>query len=273
MPELPEVEIVCRELDKHVAGKAIEEVAYDSSKMLRPSAELFRGGVVGKEIVSVSRRAKLIVFSLSPKAFITCHLKLSGRLFFRKTGTVPDDYVHVVVKFSDDTELRFSEARKFGYMELFESEEKLKGKLDKYGPEPLEDLTLEKFKEILGSTRKRIKSLLMDQQRIAGVGNIYANDALWMAKVDPLSAANQLSADAVKNLYHSLKAVLEEAISLGGASDQWYLHPDGSPGSYQDNFRVYSKEGEPCPRCGDKIEYSKVGGRGTFVCPSCQTNA
>ncbi|MBU1110350.1 bifunctional DNA-formamidopyrimidine glycosylase/DNA-(apurinic or apyrimidinic site) lyase, partial [Patescibacteria group bacterium] len=264
MPELPEVEIIKRELNQKVVGKVIVGVEYDTPKMLGPSPEVFREGVVGKSIKEIRRRAKLLLFELSPRGFITCHLKLAGRLLFRSKKDQVDDFVHITLLFNDETELRFADARKFGYMHYLVDEASVAKVLSVYGPELSGDLSPGEFYEILQATKRKIKVLLMDQKKIAGIGNIYANDALWLTSVHPARPANSLTKEEATCLLRSLQEVLEEGLEDEGASDQWYRHTDGSKGHYQEHFKVYGRTGERCLRCGAEIQYSKLAGRGTF---------
>lgn len=241
--------------------------------MLKPSPEVFKNSVEGQEITQVDRRAKLLFFHLDSGDVFTTHLKLSGRLLYRPPGHPPDDYVHVKLIFTDGSELRFSNARKFGFMEILNVKGQglsVKEMQDRYGPEPLDDLDVDTFYRILQGTRKMIKSLLMDQSRISGVGNIYANDALWMAQIHPKTPANKISREKSDALFKAIESVLKEALEKGGSSDNWYRQAHGEKGSYQDNFRVYQRAGEACDRCGTELEYMKVSQRGTFYCPSCQ---
>jgi len=285
MPELPEVETIRRQLEEEIVGCTITDVWYDREKMLRPSAEGFVKGVKGKKIAGVGRRAKLLIFELGPDgrrgSYIACHLRLSGRLFIRQKDDRPDDYVHVVLCLKDCggnpntpvgcvKELRFSEARRFGYMQYLRSQKELEKILGKYGPEPLGDLTADKFYSILQKTRRAVKTLLLDQSKISGVGNIYANDALFLAKVHPQTPANKLTRAQSDKLLKALEQVLEEGLGHGGASDQWYLQVHGEKGSYQNHFKVYGRTGQECNVCGTKIERIVLGGRGTFFCPKCQ---
>jgi len=270
MPELPEVETIRGQLEKEIVGQTIVEVWYDREKMLRPSAAVFVKGIKGKKVVGVQRRAKLLIFELGGKKYFVCHLRLSGRLLVRQKNEKPDDYVHVILKFEGGKELRFAEARLFGYMEYLPDQESLEKILAKYGPEPLEDLTGDKFYSILQKTRRVVKTLLMDQKKIAGVGNIYANDALFLSKIHPQTPANKLTREQSDKLFAALEQVFKEGLEHGGASDQWYRQVHGEKGSYQEHFKVYGRTGQDCDVCGTKIERTVLGGRGTFFCPKCQ---
>jgi len=269
MPELPEVETIRRQLEKEVVGETIVEVWCDREKMLRPSSEVFLRGVKGKKIAGVSRRAKLLIFGVGD-GFFVCHLRLSGRLFVRQEGEKPDDYAHVILRFEGGRELRFSEMRLFGYMQYLSNQQELEELLKKYGPEPLDDLTPDKLYSILQKTTRPVKIVLLDQSKLSGVGNIYANDALFLAKIHPQTPAKSLTREQSDSLLNQLERVLTEGLKYGGASDQWYLQVHGEKGNYQDHFKVYGRTGEPCDVCGAEIERVALGGRGTFYCPKCQ---
>lgn len=276
MPELPEVEIIRRQLSQEVVGKVIAKIWWDTPKMLKPSPQVFINLVKNQKLTCVDRRAKLLLFCLSNGSILTTHLKLSGRLLYRPAGFPPDEYVHVILRFSDGSQLRFSNARKFGYMEVFNStpaqqRSKIAQIKEKYGPEPLDDLEWEEFYEILKGGRRKVKVLLMDQSCISGIGNIYANEALWMAKIHPETPANRISREKAKRLFEALELVLKEALAEGGSSDNWYRQIHGEKGHYQEHFKVYQRTGKPCRRCGTRIEYAKVSQRGTFYCPHCQS--
>lgn len=274
MPELPEVEIIRRQLEKEIVGQTIVDVWYDRAKMLRPSPEGFIEGVKGKRIAEVRRRAKLLVFVFGEQGYFVCHLKLSGRLLVRQPDEPADDYVHVVLRLNrplgSDLELRFAEARLFGYVEYLPNQEALAKILAKYGPEPLDDLDGDKFYSILLKSKKPIKLVLLDQEKIAGVGNIYANDALFLAKIHPQTPANGLTVGQSESLLKVIEKVFKEGLKYGGASDQWYRQVHGEKGSYQEHFKVYGRAGEECERCGAVIKRIELGGRGTFFCPGCQ---
>jgi len=279
MPELPEVETIRQDLNKLIVGKKICNIESDSPKQIQPSLEAVKKAVVGAEIKSVGRRAKLIQIFLDNGKILAIHLKLTGRLLVRKEGASEDQWQHVVFKMTtdnrgqraEDLELRFCDLRKFGWIRLIEDEQQLEKLLSEFGPEPLDDLTLEKFKEILSRKGMPIKPVLMDQKEIAGVGNIYANEALFLAGIDPKRPAKSLDPSEQSKLYEALEQVLKEGIKYRGASDNSYLDAQGRKGYYQEHFRVYAQAGRPCPnKCGGKIKRITLGGRGTFFCPKCQ---
>ena len=269
MPELPEVETVRIKLHPYLINRTIKKVWYDRPHMLLPDVASFTKGVVDNKIINTSRRGKYLFLHLDNNTFIECHLKMSGRLLI-KSAVPMDEYVHVKLTLSNKTQLHFSDPRTFGYLKLITLKE-LKKRLKSLGPEPLDNLTLEKLYEILQSTTAKIKEVLLDQSLIAGIGNIYANDALWIAKIHPEIPANLISYKESSVLHKAIISVLEESLKAGGSSATWYIHPDGERGSYQNFFKVYKQTGMPCPKHLDKsIEYLKVGGRGTYICPECQ---
>lgn len=275
MPELPEVETIKQDLQKILVGKKILSVWTDSPKQLKPSCKVFEEEIVGAIIQEIKRRAKLLQFFLSNGKILVVHLKLSGRLLIRKNGDPLDQWLHAVLKLSEGFELRFCDLRKFGYLRVIEDEKELEKLLAEFGPEPFTpEFTLEKFREILSSFRGPIKLLLMDQKKIAGVGNIYANEALFLAGIAPQKKACDLvqkEPEKVKKLYEALLEVLRRGIKYRGASDQAYLDAFGRKGSYQEHFLVYQQDGKFCPnKCHEVIRRITLGGRGTFFCPRCQ---
>lgn len=271
MPELPEVETIRKDLEKELVDLNILGFETDWPKSVFPSERIVRERIVGTKIKSVERRAKLLIFHLSNNYKIIFHLKISGRLLIRKEGDPPDDFTHHVFRLSKSRELRFADLRKFGYIKVL-SEMAKDEELEKFGPEPLSDqLDGRKFYELIKDRRKPIKLILMDQGIISGVGNIYANEALFLAKIHPERKASNLSAEEATRLYEKIERVLEEGLKYRGASDSTYLDAYGKKGQYQEHFRVYTRESKPClGKCGGLIKYKKLGGRGTFFCPSCQ---
>lgn len=288
MPELPEVETIRQDLQKTLVGKEILGVETDSAKQLQPSLAVVQKAIIGATIKKIERRAKLLQFFLDNGKILVTHLKLTGRLLVRKKGNPADEWQHAVFKLSDGWELRFCDLRKFGWIKVVEDEKELDKLLAEFGPEPFVGqassglqpeasaerqalLTLEKFREILSKWGRPIKILLMDQSQIAGVGNIYTNEALFLAGIAPHKRANSLSLREQSKLYECLEQVLKEGIKYRGASDQAYLDAFGQKGRYQEHFRVYGRAGKPCPnKCGGVIHRMTLGGRGTFFCEKCQ---
>lgn len=270
MPELPEVETIRRELNNCIIGEKIESVWSDAPSMLRPSEAQFVSSVVESRFLSVGRRAKLLIFHLSKGKVFVGHLKLNGQILVRTNRSKKDLYAHVIFHLASGKQIRFADSRKFGYLQLT-NEDELAQIISAYGPEPLDDLTVDEFAHRLLGTSRRVKDVLMDQKVFSGVGNIYANDALWMARIHPSTRADLIDRVGAERLFAALESVLKEALVDGGASDQWFRHTDGSEGSYQNHFKVYGRTGEDCLyHKGEKIRYLKVSQRGTFICPKCQ---
>jgi len=270
MPELPEVETICQDLSRLIVGKKILSIETDSPKQVQPSPGVVKKAAVGTTIKKVARRAKLLQIFLSNGKILTVHLKLTGRLLVREKDASADDWQRVAISLSGDKELRFCDLRKFGWMRLVESEKELEELLAEFGPEPLDDLTLEKFEEVLARSGRPVKIILMDQQRISGIGNIYANEALFLAGIDPRRPADKINGPGAKKLFDAIEKVLRAGVRYRGASDQYYLDALGHKGTYQEHFLVYGRQGQKCPHCQDLIKKIFIGGRGTFYCPFCQ---
>jgi formamidopyrimidine-DNA glycosylase len=270
MPELPEVETIKRDLNRLIVGKKILGIEADSPKQLKPSPAAVKKAIAGATIKKIKRRAKLLQIFLSNGKILIIHLKLTGRLLVRKKDAPADDWQHVTIDLSGRKELRFADLRKFGWIKLVKNREKLEKLLAEFGPEPMDDLDLATFKKTLVSTSRPIKIVLMDQKKISGVGNIYANEALFLAKVNPRRPANKVTQQKVKKLYQAIEKVLKAGIRYRGASDQYYLDALGRKGFYQEHFLVYGREEKKCFDCGSKVKKIKIGGRGTYFCPKCQ---
>lgn len=287
MPELPEVETVRRGLHELIIGRKIKGVTHDTPKGF-PNADVdVRNFLVGAEIVAVRRRAKVLLVDLSTDYTLVIHLKMTGQLVFRATGVafgaghpndsligdLPDKSTRVTIAFSDGSHLYFNDQRKFGWMRLMPTIEVPNiDFMQKVGPEPLEaDFTAEQFAERFTRRKKSpIKAALLDQTVVAGVGNIYADESLWGAKVHPLRRVETLTKNEFKLLYSELREVMNLAIEKGGSTDKNYVNAEGKKGSYMDFARVFRREGKECPRCGTEIIKTRAAGRGTHTCPKCQ---
>lgn len=280
MPELPEVETIRLQLNTVLPGLTIKEIEILSPKSFGGEKK----EVIGKKITGIRRFGKMFVVDLDDGLSLGIHLKMTGRLIYRgskqpkklevgdpKILTLPSKHTRVIIYFTNGDTLYFNDLRKFGWMKVLDSvkREALSGKL---GIEPFtKDFTLENFKKVLASSKKPIKLLLMDQEKIAGVGNIYANETLFCARISPKTPANQLKSDQAKKLFGCISRVLKNGIKWRGASDDAYLDAFGQKGEVQKHFLVYDQKGKPCPNeCGGKIEKIKLGGRGTYFCPNCQ---
>ena len=287
MPELPEVETVRVGLARLLPGRTIAEVDFDTAKSF-PNAETdVREFLIGAEVREVKRRAKVLLIELSTNYSLVIHLKMTGQLVFRGdherfgaghpndslVGELPDRSTRVTLTFIDKSCLFFNDQRKFGWMRLMPTTEVMN--LDffkKVGPEPLHaDFTWQDFRgRLLRRKNSNVKAALLDQTVIAGVGNIYADESLWGAKIHPATLVSSLSARQFHKLYDELIFVLKLAIEKGGSTDKHYVNAEGKKGSYMNFARVFRREGLTCPRCGTVIEKTRVAGRGTHFCPHCQ---
>jgi formamidopyrimidine-DNA glycosylase len=271
MPELPEVETVVRGLRDPLVGRTITGVTFDWPRALgAPDSAIFPARVAGQRVRAVNRRGKYVVITLDPDTLII-HLKMTGRLY-----VVPDDaddhadqWVHFTFQLDNAHQLRFSDARKFGRVYLVGDPAEVLGAL---GPEPLDDdFTLDAFRARIAARSGQIKPLITNQQFIAGVGNIYADEALWASRIHPMRAADSLSDDEIAALYAAIRSTLRDGVLREGASVNWYRKPDGTKGAAQQTLQVYGRAGEPCLRCGQPIERIVVAQRGTHLCTACQT--
>lgn len=270
MPELPEVETVVRGLREDVVGRTITGMQVNWTRELAVLGPVeFADRVIGQRIEGLHRRGKYIVFELTHDVMLI-HLKMSGRLYVADDRQVTDNdrWTRVAFQLDNGRELRFSDARKFGRVYLAANEADVTGKL---GPEPLsDDFNLDLFASLIGARRGVIKSLLLNQSFLAGVGNIYADEALWLARIDPRRNVDTLKTDEIERLYQAIRDVLAEGIEYQGTTLNWYRKPDGTVGGYQTRFKVYDREDQPCSECGTPIQKIWLGQRGTHFCPVCQ---
>ena len=271
MPELPEVETIVRQLRdggrdhaSSVIGKQIERVTVNWPRhVARPSARVLQQQLRGQTVQSLARRGKYLVFKLSG-GHLLIHLKMSGDLKLVPPGAAADRYAHTIFHFSDGTALRFSDTRKFGKVFWVAQAEDVTGGL---GPEPLEpDFTAARLGRMLAERKRALKPLLLDQTFIAGLGNIYTDEALHRAGLHPLRRSDSLTPAEVKGLWRAIRAVLRSGIRHNGASIDWVYRG----GSQQHHFRVYDRAGKPCFTCGTPIRRIVVGQRGSWFCPTCQ---
>jgi formamidopyrimidine-DNA glycosylase len=267
MPELPEVETIRRGLEECLVGEVVEGVEIRLAKQFVGEKK----DVVGARVVGVNRHGKGLVIDLDNGYSLAIHVKMTGQLVVGGgDNNYPNKWTHVIFRFKDFF-LYYSDIRQFGWIKVIESE-KLKDLsfFRDLGPEPLRDLTKSMFFDILKRSKMPIKLLLMDQKKIAGIGNIYANDALFVAKIDPRRVALSLRREEKAALFEGMTEVLRKGIEAGGASEWNYVNAFGEKGGYQNFFQVYNREGEQCTRCGGRIEKIRMGGRGTFFCAGCQ---
>jgi formamidopyrimidine-DNA glycosylase len=287
MPELPEVETVRRGLAKLIIGKVVRDVKSDTPKSFPNSPADIETFLIGAKITAIRRRAKVLMIDLDNNYCLMIHLKMTGQLVYRAEGVVfgaghpsdsligelPDRSTRVTLEFADNSRLFFNDQRKFGWMKLLPSVEIPNiDFMKKVGPEPLEaGFTPWEFEARFKRRAKTsIKAALLDQTVIAGVGNIYADESLWGAKIHPQRLVGSLTSKEFHKLYEELREVMNLAIEKGGSTDKNYVNAEGKRGSYMDFARVFRREGKPCPRCGTTIIKFKAAGRGTHICPFCQ---
>jgi len=283
MPELPEVESIKKQLSTKITGRKIVKVVILEEKQFRGDKKKIIGAVVEK----VWRRAKLLGINLNNGLILLTHLKLTGEFIFteKKGKTVsfdhdlpfgdnklPSKHTRIIISFDDGARLFFNDLRKFGWMRIIKNS-KLKIQNSKFGPEPLEkEFTVEYLKKAFAKTRRAIKEVLLDQKIMAGIGNIYACEILFRAKVDPGRPANSLEAEEIENIHRAIIFILKEAIKYHGtsAADEAYIQPDTEPGLYKNKLRVYNRAGKKCFRCSGVVKRIKQGGRSTYFCSKCQ---
>jgi formamidopyrimidine-DNA glycosylase len=289
MPELPEVEAIKLQLGRFLTGHKIVSVEVRNRKTFQGDEKKLIGG----KVVGTRRFGKVSVMDLDNDYSILTHVKLTGQYVYRGpnlpnpkplspkvTGGIPGPHTLVIFNLDHGGELFYNDVRRFGWIRVERTEDVLKEKfIVKLGPEPFGSaqghgprlLTLEYFREMLSKTSRPVKIVLMDQEKMGGVGNIYANDALWLAKINPKTPAKSLEDKSAKNLYEAILSVLKEGIKYGGASELAFVTPDGTEGNYQKHTLAYGREGDVCERC-HKARFKKffLGGRGTYFCPVCQ---
>jgi formamidopyrimidine-DNA glycosylase len=273
MPELPEVETVKRTLQPRLAGLTITGVHLSLPRIVKtPDPEEFKKIIINKKILKIERRGKYLLIALSGGYTLAVHLRMTGRLVYAAADLPPAKHTHVVFHLDNGRQLIFADMRQFGGMWLLPTPSlgSLAGYKD-LGIEPLDECFTRGFlKEELCRRRTRIKSLLLDQTFIAGLGNIYADEVLHRAGINPERPAETLTSRETTRLHHAVVDVLKEGIDNRGTTVRDYIDGDGRAGSYQELLRVYQREGKQCRRCGQVITRKKVGGRSSYYCPSCQ---
>jgi formamidopyrimidine-DNA glycosylase len=285
MPELPEVETIRLGLQKYLVGHTLDEIEIRLPKMVTGDVKL----VHGAKVVGVRRFGKGLVVDLENGYSIAVHIKMTGQFIYKgervpeKTkvsekvgGALPNTHTHVIFHLDNEAVLYYNDIRQFGWIKIVKTDEVRELPFFKeLGPELFPSagqnpLSLPQFQDVLRRAKGPIKPLLMDQKKIGGVGNIYANDSLYVAKIDPTRKANSLSETESEALFAALTQVLAKGLEVGGASEWQYVNALGEAGQYQNFFQVYGKQGEECPRCGETIKKIVMAGRGTFYCPACQ---
>jgi formamidopyrimidine-DNA glycosylase len=279
MPELPEVETIARELRPLLTARTITDAWFDWPNQIKhPKPDEFVPALRGRRILDVARRAKWVILDLSGEGVLAIQVKMTGQLTVVPPSDARDKHVHATFSLDDGMQLRMRDTRKFGRLGFYRKGESGRilgagdvGELfDQFGPEPLaEDFSAPDFRRRLAKRKGRLKTLLMDQAFLAGVGNIYADEALWRARLHPLRSAAGVNADQSRRLYRELRAILAEAIERRGSSVDDYLAPEGK-GDMQNYLNVYGRTGKPCPRCGRPVKRITLNARGTHFCSWCQ---
>lgn len=287
MPELPEVETVRAGLSRLIVGKQFAAAFSDVPKSFPNAPADVERFLVGATAVAVKRRAKVLLIELSSKYSLVIHLKMTGQLVYRGEdarfgaghpsdsliGELPNRSTRVIMEFTNGSKLFFNDQRKFGWVRLMPTSEI--ANLDffkKVGPEPLaDDFTWQILKErLMRRKNTNIKAAILDQSVVAGIGNIYADESLWGAKIHPANIVRDLSGRNIRELHKNVQAILRLSIDKGGSTDRNYVDAEGNKGSYLSFASVFRREGQPCPRCGVIIEKTRIAGRGTHFCPHCQ---
>ena len=274
MPELPEVETVRAGLEPKLVGRRLERVEILDPRLTRPvdpagvAAEL-----EGERVAALDRRGKYLIVRFESGRVLLIHLRMTGQLLHANGDSLPAEDAHrrAVVRLDDGSDVIYRDVRRFGTWQLLEPDEVERHLAERLGREPLvRAFTSKRLAEALTGRRAPVKAVLLDQRRIAGVGNIYADEALWRARVHPLKPAAELAVEEIAALHRGIRAALRAGIARQGATLSNYRTSDGSPGTMQEEFRVYGRTGEPCERCGTPIEKIRAAGRGTWYCPRCQ---
>jgi formamidopyrimidine-DNA glycosylase len=267
VPELPEVETIRAELEPRLVGRELRRVEILDPRLTRP-IDLFEVAeeLEGDRIVAVERRGKYLVLRLESGLALLVHLRMTGGFHWQ-----PTTHERAVLQLDDGTRLVYRDIRRFGTWLVLEDVELDPYLATKNGPEPLGPrFTAQWLASALARRRAPLKAVLLDQRVVAGLGNIYADEALWRARLNPLRPANTLERDEVARLHRAIRAALRTGIARQGSTLRDYATPNGASGSMQEEFRVYGRDGLPCPRCGTPIAKTRAGGRGTWYCPRCQ---
>ncbi|HWA52424.1 MAG TPA: bifunctional DNA-formamidopyrimidine glycosylase/DNA-(apurinic or apyrimidinic site) lyase [Patescibacteria group bacterium] len=280
MPELPEVESIRLQLEKFLLGHKIISLEVKDRRIFQGDEK----EIIGAKFIKARRFGKVTVLDLDNNKSLMIHVKMTGQVIYRGpnlkkpllspkiSGGLGGPHTHVIFTLDNDGKIYYNDFRKFGWFKIVDTKDVEKTDLvGKMGPEPFKNLTLEYFKNVLSKTRRPVKVVIMDQSKVAGVGNIYANDALYLSKINPARPANSLNENETKKLFDAIHEVLNEGMKHGGSSENTFVTPDGGEGGYQRHTLVYGKQGILCPVCKkEKIIKIMLGGRGTYYCPYCQ---
>lgn len=288
MPELPEVETVRRQLENQVVDKTITDIDVRSWKSVGNDRHFVKK-LVGQTIQQIDRSGKYLFFTLSEdNQFLVCHLRMTGRLIFvpaesdeqiggghaleHPPKSQPHEHTRIIFTFNDNSHLYFNDMRKFGYIKRVDKKA-IDKQRNKLGPEPLTpEYTTEKLESILDDRDTSLKAVLLNQSDIAGIGNIYADEACWRARLHPDMRAGDLTIDDVQRLYAATQSVLADSLAFGGTTFEDFADTNGEHGNFTDQLAVFGREGQLCPACSETIAKIRVAGRGTHVCPKCQNN-
>ncbi|SFL35719.1 bifunctional DNA-formamidopyrimidine glycosylase/DNA-(apurinic or apyrimidinic site) lyase [Halanaerobium salsuginis] len=275
MPELPEVETVIKGLRPLITDKVITDVEVREAMMIgypEKDVEKFKQGIIATQIESVKRRGKYIMIELNNGKQLIIHLRMTGKLLVKEVEAFRDKHTHLIFSLNDGQQIRFNNIRKFGRVYLIDKNHpEQAGGLAKLGPEPLDqELSLEDFKKLFVGRRGVLKSLLLNQKFVAGIGNIYADEILFRAGIKPDRTADTLTELEKEKIYINMREVLAKGIIYGGTSFSDYVNAFGEKGSFQEELQVHQREGEECYKCGTIIEKTKISGRSTYYCPQCQ---
>ena len=273
MPELPEVETIRVKLEPHLVGRTFDRVEIEDARLVRPfEPQAVAAELEGERVSAVERRGKYLVVRFESGRALLIHLRMTGSLRHAARGALHDDrHRRAVVNLDDGSDVAYRDVRRFGTWLLLEPDELEPYLAEKLGIEPLERaFTTRWLAQRLQGRRAPVKAALLDQRIVAGLGNIYVDEALWRAQVHPLRPAESLDADEVARVTRGVKGALRAGVRRQGATLRDYATPDGGRGSMQDRFHVYGRAGEPCHRCGTPIDKIRAGGRGTWYCPQCQ---
>jgi formamidopyrimidine-DNA glycosylase len=275
MPELPEVETVRTQLEPVLTGRRFERVEIRDPRLVRPyePAEV-AAELEGERVAAVERRGKYLIVRFESDRVLLVHLRMTGSLRHSGEGLDEDPHRRAVVRLDDGSDIAYRDVRRFGTWLVLEPGELAPYLATRVGDEPLDALfTAARLGERLAKRRAPIKAALLDQRTLAGMGNIYVDEALWRARINPLRPAESLDRNELRRLHKAIRATLEAGIARQGSTLRDYALPDGGSGSMQDEFKVYGRGGEPCDRCGTPIAKTRLGGRGTWFCPTCQPYA
>jgi len=272
MPELPEVETVRRRLEPVLTGRRLDRVEITDARLVRPyEPDAVAAELQGERVASVERRGKYLIVRFETDRVLLIHLRMTGSLRHSVNGLDDDPHRRALIRLDDGSDVAYRDVRRFGTWLLLEP-----GELDTYlatrlGEEPLDALfTAARLGRLLAQRRAPVKAALLDQRTLAGMGNIYVDEALWRAKIHPLRPAESLERKELARLHRAVRTSLEDGLARQGSTLRDYKLPDGGSGSMQHEFKVYGRDGEPCDRCGTPIAKIRVAGRGTWFCPTCQ---